>query len=51
MDKKSIFLMGVRQDEQENGLTRGQLRSRQMDRMHEHYGEKSELTLGEQARK
>lgn len=51
MDKKSIFLMGVRQDEQEMGLTRGQLRSRQLDRLHDHYGDKSELTLGEQAKK
>ena len=28
MDKKAMYLMGVRQDEQEKGLTRGQIRSR-----------------------
>ena len=49
MDKKSMFLMGVRQDEQEKGLTKGQLRERQLERMYDYYGEKSELTLGEHA--
>ena len=46
MDKKGIFLMGVR--EEENGLTKGQLEKARQKRLTEHYGDISHLPLGEQ---
>ena len=48
LDKKAIFLMGVRQEEAERGYTRGQLRERQQERLHENFGDHpSELTVGQ----
>ena len=46
VDKKGIFLMGVR--EEENGLTQGDLQKCREKRLQEHYGDISHLTLGEQ---
>ena len=49
IDKKAIFLMGVRQEEQDLHLTKGQCLEKRKERLNEYYGEiPTNLPLGQQ---
>ena len=52
LDRKGIFLMGVREEDRVNPLrgdaTKSQVLQKQLDRLNEYYGEPPELSLGAQ---
>ena len=46
-DKKGIFLMGMRLEDQQKVLTKSQIQQKAIERLHEFYGEPPELNLAE----